>query len=232
LKANAPHRDGFTLIEILLALAIFTIIGLATVRHIQQLQNTKTAAFQELDEYDNMRAALSLVRYDLSQSFHIRYEDLGATAKQAVEANTPVPHTLFDGRKKELVFTSLSHRVYYSGLRESEQTEISYFLQPKKGAQYPSLMKRESEIIDADLYSGGKIYTLLDNVASLELFYWDEKAAKWVDDWNSDNGQYRDRFPMAVKMRISVVSNGRPLKIDSEFKLAFPNNDRTLINLQ
>jgi hypothetical protein len=174
-----------------------------------------------------------LIRYDLSQAFHVRYEDLGATAKQAVEQNTPVPHTIFDGRKKELVFTSLSHRVYYSGLRECEQMEISYFLQPKKGSQFPSLMKRESEIIDSDLYSGGKIYTLLDGVANLELFYWNDKTAKWVDDWNSDNGDYRDRFPMAVKMRISVMGrNGHQLKVDSEFKLAFPNNDRMLVQLQ
>ena len=123
-----PHRDsGFTLIEVLLALAIFTIIAMATVRHIQQLVNTKNVAFQDLDMYNGVRAAISVMRFDIGQSFHVLYDELGAENKAAVLQNQPVAHTLFDGRKNELVFTALSHRVYYTNLRESEQTEISYF---------------------------------------------------------------------------------------------------------
>ena len=49
-------RKGFTLIEVLIALSIFTIIGLATVRHIQQLVSTKAAAFSELDLYNALNA--------------------------------------------------------------------------------------------------------------------------------------------------------------------------------
>jgi general secretion pathway protein J len=224
------RASGFTLLEVMIALAIFSIIAIGTVRHIQQLQNTKVVAFNELDLYDNLRAALSLMRFDLSQAFHVQYDDLGSEAKLAVMQNQPVAHTLFDGRKKELVFTSASHRVYYSGVRESEQTEISYFLQNRQGVKFPSLMKRESGFIDADLYQGGSIYTVLDNVSSLDFFYWDEKNGKWVDDWNSDNGDFRDRFPQAVKIKISIVGNsGEELKLQSEFKIANPNNDPLLV---
>lgn len=222
--------SGFTLIEVLIALTIFSIIAIATVRHIQQLQNTKVVAFKELDLYDNLRAAVSLIKFDLSQAFHVLYDDLGAEAKALLNQNQPVAHTIFDGRKNALVFTSLSHRVYYNNVRECEQTEISYFLQNNSGAKYQSLMKRESGFIDSDLYHGGSIYTVLDNIISFDLSYWDYKNAKWVTDWNSDSGEFRDRFPLAVKIKMGVVgNNGEELKLTAEFKLANPNNDAFLV---
>jgi general secretion pathway protein J len=228
---SGPRRNGFTLIEVLLALALFTIIGISTVKYISQIANTKNTAFQDLDMYNNLRASVSLLRADLSEAFHIGYDDLGPDNKAALTAGTAVPHTIFDGRKSELIFTSLNHRVYYANRRESEQTEISYFLQARKGTRFQTLMKRESEIIDADLYQGGPIYTLMDDVVSLEFQFWDDKQQKWVDDWSSDQGATRDRFPMAVKMKIEVAGSGNQrLKMETQFKLAFPNNDPVLVS--
>jgi type II secretion system protein J len=210
----------------LVSLAIFTIISLGTVRQIQQIASTKKSSFEDLDTYNNIRAALSMIRTDLSQTFHVPYDELGSDVKQRILQNQPVAHTMFDGRKKELIFTTLSHRNYYRGRRESEQTEISYFLNGKQGRKLPSLMKRESELIDGDLYQGGSIYTLLDDVVELEFNYWDEKTGKWVDDWGSDTTAYRDRFPLAVKIKLTAIGqNEQKLKVETKFKVAFPNND-------
>jgi general secretion pathway protein J len=217
--------SGFTLIEVLISLAIFTVVGLATVKHIQLIQNTKNSAFEDLDLYNNVRAALSLLRSDLTQSFHILYDDLGTANKAALLRNQQLPHTLFDGRKKELVFTSLSHRNYYAGKRECEQTEISYFLVSKGKAKYPTLTKRESEFIDADLYHGGELYSLVDNVVELEFKFWDEKTGKWVDEWNSDNGGTRDRFPFEIKVKLKIIGeNEKLLEVENKIKVANPNN--------
>lgn len=214
----------------MLSLAIFTIIGVSTVKHITQIQNTKNMAFEELDLYNDLRAAISQLRFDLSQSLHVLYDDLGAENKQLVQQNQPVAHTIFDGRKTEVIFSSVSHRVYYAGRRESEQTEISYFLQKKENAKLSSLMKRESEIIDADPYQGGQIYTLVDNVISLQFQYWDDKQIKWIDDWNSDSGDTRDRFPLAVKVKLAIAGNGdKKLEIETNVKVAFPNNQALLV---
>ena len=218
----------------LISLAIFTIIGLATAKHIQQVANTKSLAFEDLDLWNDLRTGLSMMRNDLSQAFHVLYDDLGDENKQAILQNQRVPHTLFDGRKSEMVFTSLSHRVYYTDKRECEQTEISYFLQNRPGRKYPSLMKRESEMIDDDLYQGGGVYTLIENVTSFELQYWDEKQQRWVDDWSSDGGSYRDKFPYSVKIKIEVArispttQKEMRLKVETEIKIAFPNNEATV----
>jgi type II secretion system protein J len=227
---NRLNTKGFTLLELLLSLAIFTLIGLATVRQIQQIQNTKTTALEEMDLYNDVRAAISLIRNDLSQAFHIAIDDIGPNARALVARNEAIAHTVFDGRPRELIFTTLAHRNYYAGRRESEQTEVSYFLFNRPGAKLPSLMKRESEIIDDDVFQGGALYLLVDNVQELEFLYWDERTEKWVTDWNSDSGGYFDRFPLQVKLKIAVAGKqGRPFPVETIFKVAFSNNTPFLV---
>lgn len=223
-------RRGFTLLEVLLAMALFSIIALATVKQISLIRSTKDAAFDEIDLYSNTRAALSLMENDLSQAFHVLYEDLGEDAQTAISQNSQVPHTLFDGRKTEMIFTALSHRNYYAGKRECEQTEVSYFLQPKKGSNLQSLVKRESERIDSNLYQGGPTYTLVDNIVSMEFQYLDTKTGKWQDAWNSDSGNFRDRFPQAIKIKLVVANEKKKqLKIETFMKVALPNNEMVLV---
>ncbi|MBY0369847.1 prepilin-type N-terminal cleavage/methylation domain-containing protein [bacterium] len=223
-------NKGFTLLELMLSLAIFVFIGLVTVRMLQQIQVTKTSAFKDMDSLNDIRAALGLLRNDLSQAFHIPFDDMAKTVRAAVQRNEPVAHTLFDGREKELVFTSLSHRNYFADRRESEQTEISYFLFSPERSKTPSLMKRESELIDTDLFQGGPLFRLVDNVTNLKFNYWDEKQEKWVTDWNSDSGSYYDRFPLQVKVEITIDDeNSDPITVSSIVKIAFPNNTANLV---
>lgn len=231
LQRPTADSRGFTLLEVLLALSIFSLIALATVRQITLIRNTKDQALAQMDLYNGARAALSIIRSDVGQAFHVLYDDLGEETKAAILQGQPVPHTIFDGRKASLVFTSLSHRVYYKGRRESEQTEISYFLQPKRGAKTASLMKREAERIDSDLFQGGQVYTILDNVTSLEFQFWDPTLGRWTDDWNSDSGNTRDKFPHAIKVKLAILDpkTSRELKFETNIKVAFLNNDKQLV---
>ncbi len=223
-RRSSKSEDGFTLIEVMIALTLFCFIALGTAREITLIRNTKDAIFDESDLYNGLRASMNIMRSDLQQAFHIQFDDLGEDAQAAIAQAQPVARTLFDGRKKEIIFTSLSHRVYFQGKLECEQTEISFFLKQK--GRFSTLMKRESERIDNELYDGGSVNTLLDNVSALEFQYWDDKDGKWIDDWNSDSGNTKDRFPFAVKIKMTTVDGkGKTLKLESAFKIAFPNNE-------
>ena len=213
-------------------MALFSIIALTTIKQITLIRNTKDTAFKDVDAYSNARAALNAMETDLRQAFHVLYDDLGEDAKETLNKNGSVAHTIFDGRKSELIFTSLSHRNYFLGKRESEQTEISYFLQSSRQNKHSTLLKREAELIDDNPYEGGSIYTLLENVISLDLQYFDPKTQKWQDTWNSDSGVFRDKFPSAVKIKVVVASEkGKPLTVETQFKISFPNNEQVLVKL-
>lgn len=235
MKSLFSNTKGFTLLEVLLSMALFSIIALTTIKQITLIRNTKDTAFKDVDAFSNARAALNAMETDIRQAFHVLYEDLGSHAKQTLQQGGSVAHSLFDGQKTKLTFTSLSHRNYFLGRRESEQTEITFSLQSSRNSNKSTLIKRESELIDDRPYEGGSNYTLLENVDSLEFQYYDPSTQKWQDTWNSDSGVYRDRFPTAVKVKIVIASSsskGRPLTVETQFKVSFPNNDQVLVRLQ
>lgn len=230
MKHFCQNQKGFTLLEVLLSLALFSLIALATINQITMIRNTKDSAFIDIDAYSNTRAAINAMENDLRQAFHVLTKDLGEDAQQSLSQAGSVAHTLFDGRKSEIIFTSLSHRNYFIGKRESEQTEISFFLQGSKNSNYSTLLKREAELIDDNLYEGGGVYTLLENVVSLEFQYFDPKTEKWQDSWNSDSGNFRDKFPPAIKMKLVTASGkGKPITVETQFKVSLPNNDPLLV---
>lgn len=223
-------KNGFTLLEVLLSLALFSIIALTTIKQITLIRNTKDTAFKDIDAYSNARAALNAIETDIRQAFHILRPDLGKFAVQQLNQNSPVAHTLFDGRKSELILTTLSHRNYFAEKRESEQTEISFLLQGSRLSKYSTLLKREAELIDSNLYEGGNTYTLLENVVSLEFKYFDPKTGRWQDTWNSDGGAFRDKFPSSIKILLEVAGEkNKPIKVETSFKISFPNNEPVLV---
>lgn len=230
---RASAQSGFTLLEVLLALAIFSMIALTTSNQINVIRNTKDAALGQIEQFDGLRSAIAVIRDDLGQAFHKRYPDLGADLQRRVQRSEPAPHTLFDGRNNQLIFTSLSHRNFYATRKDGQQAEISYFLQPSGRSNLPTLMKRESPIIDGNLFEGGSLYTLLDEVSLLEFKYWDDKLLKWADDWNSDAGVMRDSFPRAVKMRVATLDpkSRKEVIIETTFKIGFPNNTNYVVTL-
>lgn len=224
---------GFTLLEVLLALAIFSLIALTTSNQINVIRNTKDTALGQIEQFDAMRSAIAVIRQDLGQSFHKRYSALGSVIQNKVSRGEPAPHTLFDGRKNQLIFTSLSHRNYYATRNDGQQAEISYFLQDAGKSGAATLMKRESPIIDGNLFEGGSLYTLLEGVTQLEFKFWDDKLSKWTEDWNSDAGVTRDLFPKAISILIATwdPKQGKEVKVQSSFKIAFPNNTEEWVSL-
>jgi len=216
---------GFTLLEVLLALSIFSLIALTTSHQINVIRNTKDSALGQIEQYNAMRSAVAILRQDLQQAFHKRRIDLGQEIQNELARGAPAPHTLFDGRKNQLIFTSLSHRNYYATRPDGQQAEISYFLEDT-GNNRSVLLKRESSLIDEKVFEGGQIYRILDNITQLEFQFWDDKLSKWTDDWNSDAGVTKDIFPLAIKMKLATWDNKlqREVRLETTFKISFPNN--------
>jgi len=227
------NLKGFTLLEVLLALAIFSLIALTTSHQINVIRITKEAALNQIEQFDAMRSAIAIVRNDIAQSFHKRYNDFGPQFALRLSRGDQVPHTLFDGRKNQLIFTTLSHRNFYIDRKDGQQTEISYFLEDRANSNQKALMKRESPLIDGNLFEGGTIYSLLENVTQLEFQFWDDKLSKWTDDWNSDAGVTRDLFPKAIKLKIASwdEKQGKEIEIETSFKVSFPNNQEQWVGL-
>jgi general secretion pathway protein J len=213
--ANRSDK-GFTLIEILIAIAILGVIMTIVYGSFIQTRKVMGAAEASVEGYREIRAAFRLMTSDISMAF------LSPQQKET---------TLFVGTDESaggtpadnLDFTAYSHHRRDPEAKESDQTEIGYFL--RKGLEEESaLMRREKKRIDASPLSGGKVYEVSSNILGLDLRYRDSEGA-WSDSWDSRATEGTPRLPSAVEITLIVQDRHgleHPYRTVVELPLAGP----------
>ncbi len=85
--SEGPHRTGFTLAELLVALGLFGLIAAASVMMLAMGINTREATQQTLDRQAALLRARALLGADLGQAVPRRTRDLGGRAVPAFTAD-------------------------------------------------------------------------------------------------------------------------------------------------
>lgn len=67
-RLKLERLQGFTLLEILIALAVFAILSLLTAQGLRQAIQTKNVVFKKMDEVHHLEFALSLLHQDFQQA--------------------------------------------------------------------------------------------------------------------------------------------------------------------
>jgi general secretion pathway protein J len=202
------HREGVTLIEIMVAITIFAVVGtmiygtlISTARHKEKLQ-------EDLDRHHALEAALERMAREISMAF--------VSAQQNPSTSLQVTKTIFygvdRGSRDRLDFTSFSHRRLFRNAHESDQNEISYFLASDPSSPGDTVLaRREQNRIDDDPTRGGRVDILLEDVESLEFEYLDPTTKLWVMRWDTRNATGQpNRLPSQVKIRIRVKDPRNP----------------------
>ena len=148
---------------------------------------------------------------------------------KSYKAPSDIPH--FIGKREELHFASLSHIRSYNDAPESEQSEVSYFLQncksrSEEGKVTKCLWRRTSPYIDDKPEEGGSKIVLLENVKSLNFRYFGPNKEDWVEEWSSKSSGdgTQNIFPNAVEINIVLVKNEKDFAHSIIAELRFPNN--------
>ena len=254
-KVNSSSPEsGFTLIEILLAIAIMATLTTYTAQSIQSALQTSRKYKKRIDESSELRSVLHIMERDINLAFHYRdiYTEMNDELKDKKDndnsedgESTPPPpnYTEFKGEKNSLHFTSLSNIRTALDSQESDQAEIGYYIkncQPrgkKSSSSIPCLWRRLSPFLDEKVDEGGRAIVLLENVKALNLRYVgpleEESEAKWQERWMTKEGaddKTRDKFPLAVEIELVVTRNvaGKDVeqKLSTIAQIRFPNNPR------
>ncbi len=208
-------RQGFTLIEVLIALAIFSMIAAGTATAVMRGLSVKKKVEKEWESHQAIRATLTIMTQDISLAFH-------KSKTQGLGFQTPERDkwfkSFFVGKSKELNFTSLSHRKQYENTHESELCEIGYQLQEK------NLLRRLSTSPDADYDKGGKTQVLLENVENIEFRYYMKSKNHWYDHWDFEHSDYRDKFPEAVEVILTRHENAKKITVPTKIKVQLPKH--------
>ncbi len=169
-------KKGFTLVEILIALAILAMIVASTFTIFRSASKSWQKGETRSERYQNARNAIGRISSEISQS---------------VINNNALCR--FTGEKNEISFISFIS----TDAGVFELSEIEYWLD---GAR-KLLMRNDDIDPDYDFTTCDHSEILSDNISELEFSYFDGLA--WKDAWSSDQSSGVG-LPKAVRIRLRV----------------------------
>ncbi|MDA3899276.1 MAG: prepilin-type N-terminal cleavage/methylation domain-containing protein [Spirochaetes bacterium] len=195
LKSN----KGFTLLELMVALAISSIVLLM----IYGANRSITFAIHDMsgigEFYENVNMAIRRMDREISCTLQNRYNrDLFLVGE-----NSPYPpwkgsiHLVSVVKSDLYISSSYSEPTFSSDVKE-----ISYYL--KEDPSYQDiyfLMRREALEYDDKPEEGGTESILLENVIDMKIEYTEDKINDWSTKWDS---RERNRFPRGVKVTLTL----------------------------
>ncbi|GDX80465.1 hypothetical protein LBMAG42_22760 [Deltaproteobacteria bacterium] len=188
-------RRAFTLLEVVVALGILSLIGAITFETIGSALDTRDVLEEEDQSNQSARVALDRLRRDLRLAY--------------LTANTSAVNTYrteFIGKNNDpdsLWFTTLSHHRMYRESRECDQTEVTYWTEDDPtmdGAKV--LLRREAPRIDQEPEKDGLISPLAYHLKEVNFRFINPKTNEWLEEWDTTGGETPNALPRAVQIAL------------------------------
>ena len=195
-RGNIEH--GFTLIEIIIAVTILSLIVLALYGAFNVTTTIIRAGTQKHETLQYGRLALEAIRKDLlcalpvqdkaNQTFRGIHNSTGFYDQDAIDFLT-ASNILSEPGENKL---------------ESDIVEIGYFI----SEEYPErgyLVRRIDLTTDKSPFSGGKIDVIAENVVGLNFEY--HTGKEWVESWDPEAEEKDDQqtgLPAMVVIEVTV----------------------------
>ena len=201
-----PHSRGygFTLLEVLVAIAVLAVLSMLLYGAFSGLKRTKEGVERINDRQREARMAMARMVRELQMAY--------LSAHEPVPPTRPVQRTVFKGASgipgDRIDFVAFAHRRLDRDSRESDQCEISYYLASNPdNPGVVDLLRRESSIIDLDPEHGGRLEVLATDVDLFDVAFLEPQTIQWLETWDSTQatGQL-GRLP--IQVRIALVLNG------------------------
>ena len=190
---GSNRNRGFTLLEVMIAVAITALIMIAVARFVSA---TMTAIRVTTEDNDDRHALVALVK-----SVQAELQDLPPKVNGAIRG---VPHKFDNLEADELqwyckggngLFTKAAEGEWYTTLtiqrdKTSHELEIG-------------LRRRPIDAKEADY----KWWPLLRRVSALEVRYFDRRLNAWIERWNP-----QDARPSLVRLRIWRDADAPPTR--------------------
>jgi general secretion pathway protein J len=194
-------KRGFTLLEIIVAVAITAAIGATIAAAFTSGFRAKELVEAEAEQYRGLRTSLDRMVREIGAAF---VSDRYDVRRYRDQNDRP---TNFIGSREKLIFTSLAHQRLYADAKESDQMVVEYSVKSstKKGAHsQQDLMRRENPNLYGEdkMERGGVEDVLLEDVKRVEFSYWDSDQKDWVNDWDTRKLEKKSILPSRVRITL------------------------------
>lgn len=212
-------RRGFTLLEVIVAVAITAMIGATIAVAFTSGFKAKELVESEAEQYRGLRTSMDRMVREIGAAFvSDRYDQ----RRYRDQNDRP---TNFIGTRDKLLFTSLAHQRLYADAKESDQMVVEYAVKTstKKGAKgQQDLMRRENPNLYGEdkMDRGGAEDALLENVKRVEFSYWDSDLKDWVNEWDTRKLEKKSILPTRVRIAlIRADENGHEQRYTTETRI-------------
>jgi general secretion pathway protein J len=195
---------GFTLIEVLISIAILAAITSLLFGAFSALKRSKDGLSRLQDRQREGRLAMARITRELQSA----YLSAHAPLNQALI----VQKTIFKGERgtpsDRLDFTAFANRRLDRNSHVSDQCELSYYGSPNPdGSGQNDLVRRIDTELDLEPDKGGKVEVLATDIDLFDLQYLDAQSGQWQETWDTTQSTGQpDRLPLQV--RVILVLNG------------------------
>ncbi len=208
---------GFTLGEVMIAVAITAVIGALVVGSFQRAYAAKELTESQEERFSGARVALSRMARELTEAFLSDHYD----RKRYRE-----PPTFFRGRDRgdrdDLMFTTMAHARLVRDAKESDQAVVQYTVDadPEHPGEY-ALFRREKARIDEDPERGGARAVVCEHVSTFDVQYWDWKRQEWAREWVTNSAERQNMLPTRVRVRLGLkMPDGKEQIFETQARVA------------
>jgi len=189
-------RDGFTLIEIIIALSLMGIILITIYQAFSGHVKAIEACREVEDRFQIGRTALDILFREIEGAY------LGPEGSPC--GFIGIMGKTEDGLPQDrLHFLTTSSFTADRGWAEGRIREISYWIMNDPETGESILMRREDTTPDEDCQGGGKEQIVSEGIKGIEFLFVD-KDGREVEEWDS---RINRRLPVAV--RVTILVSGR-----------------------
>jgi general secretion pathway protein J len=201
-RVARARAAGFTLIEVMLALAILGFVTAIMWGSFSQTATNKKAIEAAQDRTHTVRVALLRMVREIEMAY------LSASENTALSDR----RTFLIGASRsdvdELQFSSFAHQRMRAGVAEGDTSLISYYGErDPEDRRVLNLMRRETRRLQAENPSTilGEAYILCPDVSRLKIQYYDHKLKEWVNEWSTLNASGNQYLPTHVRLTLTVL---------------------------
>ena len=216
---STRQQRGFTLIEVMIATLIFAFIAIATTEAIRRNRDSKERIDEDIDTYQAIRASFAILRKDFSNVYFLNESDFVPFGHRKTKTDADINKyrsikPSFIGTESAAHFTTLTNYRLYADQHESDQAEVSFYIEKDKNdPSMLNLYRRQSPIIDEYPDEGGSSYLLLEDLAAFKIRYFDVVKEQWSDSWDSRNEGHLGEIPEIIEVTMTVNLRS-PSRID------------------
>ena len=201
-KARKHCRAGFTLIEVMVASTVLSMIALSIWAATSQTTRTRTIVEDSHDRLHQVRIAFDMISRDFSSAFLSMH-------RAPLE---PAHDTIFiaedHGGEDRVDFAAFTHQRRYFDVNESDQCEVAYFIadDPEISGQ-KNLVRRESPLLDLEPLEGGQQLILVRDVDEFDLQFFDMVMNEWQDEWDTTEAVGEaGTLPFQIRIKLTVYN--------------------------